>query len=255
VRVISLNVWLGFAYDKLERFLKDQKATTDVFCFQEVLMEPRTASPASVKIMEKHGGAEPVYDLYQRLQKALPGFTGVPSEPYSDAGTRLAMFFREAQGAPAYSEAQVLDALASHDVLGTGMSQSQSVRLQCMRFPGGIVVANTHGASIWGVYGDCLERAVQSRRILSLLGMIPGRKLLLGDLNLRPGMEGIRILESEMRNLVNGSGATTTRSSLTAKETRGIITDYAFASPELAVKKFRVLPDEASDHLPLLVEC
>lgn len=66
--------------------------------------------------------------------------------------------------------------------------------------------------------------------------------------------DGVRILEGPMRNLVRESGAGTTRSSFTAPETKGRITDYAFTTPALKVKKFEVLPDEVSDHLPLLVD-
>ncbi|MDG6989610.1 MAG: endonuclease/exonuclease/phosphatase family protein [Nitrososphaerota archaeon] len=231
-----------------------QSESVDMFCFQEVLMEPRTATPDAVKVMEKHGGKAPVYDLYQRIQKALPDFSGVPSTEYIDNGGRLAIFFRKGISLAGYGESKVLDAITNENLLGTGATMSQSVRLQWAKLPNGLLVANTHGAFIWGIYGDCLERAAQSRRWLALLERLHGKKLLVGDLNLKPELEGTRILEAKMRNLVKENNVTTTRSLLSAKDPHGLINDYVFTSPDLYVKKFEVLPDVVSDHLPLLIE-
>ena len=55
-----------------------------------------------------------------------------------------------------------------------------------------------------------------------------------------------------LRNLVAEFGVTSTRTSLYTGP--GRFADYAFVSPGVEVHAFRVLPDEVSDHAPLMLE-
>jgi endonuclease/exonuclease/phosphatase family metal-dependent hydrolase len=114
-------------------------------------------------------------------------------------------------------------------------------------------VVNFHG--LWNGQGkdDSAERIAQSRRILKFL---EGRReplILCGDFNLLPDTESLRMLASAgLRNLVAESAVTSTRTSLYTRPDP--FADYVFVSEGIDVRDFRVLPEEVSDHAPLLLE-
>ncbi len=123
-----------------------------------------------------------------------------------------------------------------------------------VRGPSGpLSVLNFHG--LWNGLGkgDSDERIAQSQRILDFLD---GRRepfVLCGDFNLLPGAKSLRMLESAgLRNLVVEFGVASTRTSLYARPER--FADYVLVSDGVAVRDFRVLPGEVSDHAPLLLE-
>jgi len=77
----------------------------------------------------------------------------------------------------------------------------------------------------------------------------------LGDFNLLPETESLRIIENGMENLVKDYNVQSTRTSLyTRHEISGKFADYIFLSPSIKVKDFKVLPDEVSDHTALFLE-
>jgi endonuclease/exonuclease/phosphatase family metal-dependent hydrolase len=59
------------------------------------------------------------------------------------------------------------------------------------------------------------------------------------------------MLEDGMRNLIREYKITSTRTSFYPKTEK--FADYFFVSPEVQVNDFQVLPDEVSDHAPLLL--
>ncbi len=77
--------------------------------------------------------------------------------------------------------------------------------------------------------------------------------MLCGDFNLLPDSESLLMVERiGLRNLIREYGITSTRTSLYPKD--GRYADYAFISEGIQLKSFKVLPDEVSDHAPLLIE-
>jgi len=118
---------------------------------------------------------------------------------------------------------------------------------------GPLCVMNFHG--LWNGLGkgDCDERIAQSQRVLEFLRDRPEPLILCGDFNLLPDTESMRMLEAAgLRNLVVDFGAKTTRTSLYTRPER--FADYILVSDGVDVRDFRVLPDEVSDHAPLLLE-
>jgi endonuclease/exonuclease/phosphatase family metal-dependent hydrolase len=115
-----------------------------------------------------------------------------------------------------------------------------------------LLVANVHG--LWNGNGktDAPERLHQSQVIKQFLDGTDGKKILCGDLNLLPDTESLKILEEGMTNLVKEHDVTSTRSSLYIKPDK--FADYILVSRDMKVKNFKVLEDEVSDHLPLLIE-
>ncbi|HZZ62460.1 MAG TPA: endonuclease/exonuclease/phosphatase family protein [Roseiarcus sp.] len=114
-------------------------------------------------------------------------------------------------------------------------------------------VMNFHGLWNGRGKGDSEERIAQSRRILDFLGGRKGPFVLCGDFNLLPETDSLRMLEaSGLRDLVVEYGVASTRTRLYAGPEK--FADYIFVSDGVRLRDFRVLPDEVSDHAPLLLE-
>ncbi len=114
------------------------------------------------------------------------------------------------------------------------------------------MICNFHG--LWNGKGksDTEDRLKQSEKILEFIGGTDDSVILAGDFNLSPDTESLAMLEKDMRNLIKEYGITSTRTSYYEKENK--FADYVLVSPGIAVKDFRVLPDEVSDHAALYLE-
>jgi endonuclease/exonuclease/phosphatase family metal-dependent hydrolase len=114
-------------------------------------------------------------------------------------------------------------------------------------------VMNFHGLWNGRGKGDSDERIEQSRNILKFLAGRPEPLILCGDFNLLPDTESLRMIEAAgLRNLVAEFGVRSTRTSLYTRSEP--FADYVFVSEGIDVRDFRVLPDEVSDHAPLILE-
>jgi exonuclease III len=101
--------------------------------------------------------------------------------------------------------------------------------------------------------GDTPDRIVQSIRLHEELDLLPGTKVLCGDLNLRPDTDSHRILSTGLRCLVTEYGITNTRSIVFYSKGERYA-DNILVTPDLRVTDFEVIEaHEASDHLPLSV--
>ena len=118
---------------------------------------------------------------------------------------------------------------------------------------GQITVLNMHG--LWqrnSKKADTPERLEQSEKVNGFFENIEGKRILCGDFNLAPHGEAMRKFEDNMLNLVKEYKVNSTRSSHYPKEEK--FADYILVSKDVKVMDFKVLQDEVSDHLPLLVE-
>ena len=114
------------------------------------------------------------------------------------------------------------------------------------------MVCNLHGHWTPNFKGDNPARLEQSKNIKKLLDGFEGAKILCGDFNVAPNTKSISILETSMKNLIKEYKITSTRSHFYTKEVK--FADYIMVSPEIQVKKFEVIQDVVSDHLPLMLE-
>lgn len=115
------------------------------------------------------------------------------------------------------------------------------------------LVGNVHG--LWNGIDklDSEDRLGQSRAINGFFQKKAEEyKLLVGDFNLLPETESIRMLEATMRNLIKDYKIQSTRTRLYKHHER--FADYVFVTPNLNVNSFEVLTDEVSDHAPLLLD-
>ncbi len=112
---------------------------------------------------------------------------------------------------------------------------------------------NVHGH--WSAEGksDNANRLEQSKIISDFIkssGPVP--KIMVGDFNLLPETQSIKILEGHFTNLITKYNIPTTRTELYKGDDKHA--DYAFVSDEILVEGFEALPDVVSDHVPLALQ-
>ncbi len=253
MRIICLNIWGGRAgKEKLLSFFEKYRATTDIFCLQEVWAD-RYESFEGVL-----AGGRPIdhsmimTHALQEIGAALPDH-----EPY------FAPSFYRSYGLCTFvrkdiSVAQAGDVFVhkerGHVPEGDIGLHARNLQYVTLEQDGGrLTVMNFHGLWNGKGKGDCAERIAQSDRILEFAAALPNPYILCGDFNLMPDTVSLRKFETAgLRDLVKEYGITSTRTSLYDKQLG--YADYAFVSDGVTVKNFEVLPDEVSDHAPLALE-
>ena len=253
MKIISLNTWGGRAgKEKFFSFLKEQSASTDIFCLQEMWNAP-LASLEGVKA----GGVDLTHatvlvEGVKEISELLPEYEAY-FHPHFEERYGLAMFVKKSIPVDVVGEVFVHKhkGYMPEDDIGKHARNIQYVQFQYNGSP--LTVVNFHG--LWNGQGktDTPDRIEQSEKIVAFLKQVKGSVVLTGDFNLRPDAESIRIIENTpLRNLIAEYGVTSTRTSLYGKSEQ--FADYTFVSSDIKIKDFRVLPDEVSDHAALSIE-
>jgi hypothetical protein len=278
LRIVSLNLWGGQAIGPLFDFVLQQAPQTDLFTFQEMLYGPELIPLAcgfrttlyqefSAALPDFEGTFDPVVSWDQPLGDAALAEGQLITDPALAEGRPgrsvripfgLATFARRTlpvvgrRAAKVIEHQDTLDAVPGlHDIV-------RWLQLTELRVPGGsLLVANYHGIARPGTKLDTEERLGQSRAIRRILDGHAGPVVLIGDFNLLPDTESVRLLGDGLRNLVIERAIPSTRSRLnpyygTPQEQPHA--DYAFVSPSLQVADFQVPDIQVSDHLPLLLD-
>jgi len=243
IRLISLNTWGGQLRQELREFIERERDGTDIFCFQEVFDN-------AVHVRKVLGDVD--IDTFKTLQALLPDHEGyyAPSQA-DDEG--LAIFVKpwlEPKRIGSMFVHRHLNAMEGED--GTTIGRNIQF-LQFIQEGKEYTVINFHGLWNGGGKGDSPDRLSQSRKLRKFMDELASRRnILIGDFNLEPETESVAILEKGMRNLIKESGVTSSRTKHYTKPVR--FADYAIVSNDLKVVTFEVMPDEVSDHSPLLLE-
>ncbi len=241
MKIITLNTWGGRAgEDAVLSFFK-KHADADIFCLQEIYHKAAAVPPEYKSDM---------LNIFSDIQKVLPEHTGYFRPAIESYG--IALFVNK--------KIAVLDEgeVIIYQVPGYGSEfhgSNHPRNLQYLHFLKDgkeYTVANVHG--LWNGMGktDTEERIWQSAAIKNYMDSAKGLKILCGDFNLRPDTKSVSLIKKEMRNLIREYNITSTRTALYQKPEK--YADYIFISPEIEVKDFKVLPDQVSDHSPLLLE-
>jgi len=243
MQLITLNTWGGRIFDELSSFLKENRSETDIFCFQEVY------SQAGPDLME---APETRLNLFAEFEGLLPDFTGHFAPQIT--GTGLAIFVKKKLEISEIGSSTILSA---SDLAHFKMPSGNAYYPRIVQY----LSIKDHNLSVYNFHGvpgahkqDTPERDLQIKRLGKHLASGRSQKILVGDFNLNPDTNAIRTLERTMKNLMNGSPFTTTRSSYYKNREKLPFADYIFLSQDITVNDFRVIPDEISDHLPLLVQ-
>lgn len=255
MKLISLNIWGGKIYKPLIKFLKEQSETTDIFCFQEVFQSNSSISESSgYKTNILRDIATALKDFQGYFVKTFSGYDMIKLVDF-DLHFGIAMFIKK----PIYVMSR--EEIFIHQVVGGMIKRKDYVEtsrsLQSIRFNLNnkiFNVYNLHGLWIPDSFGkkDNEDRINQSKRIERFMQKHNGEKIIVGDFNLDPDSKSLRILESNLINLIREYPISTTRSNLYTKQ-HGFA-DYTLVSSGVNVIDFQVPNISVSDHLPMILE-
>jgi endonuclease/exonuclease/phosphatase family metal-dependent hydrolase len=241
MRIISLNVWLGKLKDPLIAFLQREAPATDIFCFQE---------------MKSSFGRSPEEDLFSVVARSLPGFQGFFEATQDEEGgveIGLATFIKRVETID--KEGDFFVYRTRNSMVG-GDGRTMGRNAQFIEFPKSgkeYAIVNFHGLWSGKERLDSEVRIEQSKKLKGLLNALGGTKIVCGDFNLTKDTESLAILDEGMRNLITESGITSTRPERYFPYPDKFC-DYILVDNDVKVKEFKVLEDEASDHLPLVLD-
>ncbi len=230
MRLIFLNAYHLGLREVLERFVTDEAARTDVFCFQEA----REGA---------HIAGESLGDVFQLFtaEEAVAG-----ARPYS-----LATYVRRSIEVAEHRPISDIDPATGLGLLTRLRASGRSIHVLNVH-------GNPHVIKPQDTKTDSSERLRQSDEFLRAVAAA-GPDIIGGDFNLLPDTESLEIFRrAGYRDLIREHAIATTRNHLAwdrfPEGERYLFSDYVFVSPELAITSFAVPDIEVSDHLPLILE-
>lgn len=253
MKIITLNTWGGLAgREALLDFFERYKDFVDVFCLQEVWSAP-------YEHLNGHLAATHVLDNDKILTEGVQKISAILDEhtsffrPHHLENYGIMMLVRKDFSVLEEGEVFVHKhkGFIPEDNVGKHARNINYIKTSLNDKP--LTIINFHG--LWNGLGksDSDERLEQSRNIVNFLKTIEGEIILCGDFNLLPETESLKMFKDfGLRNLIKEYNVTSTRTSHYKKPLK--FADYIFVSKGLNVKDFQVLPDEVSDHSPVLVE-
>lgn len=261
MKLISLNIWGGKAYEPLMKFIKEAVPTTDIFCLQEVFSSPETES---VK-----GGIR--INILSDLSQALPEFSSYFAPEGDNFVLGGPVDFEISGGQATFIKKKTVPKVDSAGTIFTFGKRKKMQKhetfadlgsnFQYLRFESNsreYTICNFHGISEPGDKLDTPARLEQSRKIRQFIENEKRIKIFCGDFNLLPQTESIKIIEGAgMVNLIEKFKVERTRSRISrwwGRKDFQKFADYTFVSPDVNIMNFTVPDVEISDHLPMVLE-
>ncbi len=247
MKLTTLNLWGGRLKEAYGAFFQ-QHPEVDIWCFQEVYKEayvPREADGINRSAVDHH--------LFDTLKGYLKGYQSEFCQTLKNCyGT--ATFIREdirivERGETLVARGDFESRTDLHNIDHHRKLFWHEVDINGKR----ILIINTHLTHRPEGKLDSDKRLKQSKILCDFLGMFDCPKILMGDFNLLPDTESIRLIEAAgMKNLVKEYGIRSTRTEHYKKPLK--FADYIFISDGIKVNDFKVLPDVVSDHAPLFLD-
>lgn len=237
MKLITLNTWGGRINKPLLDFIERNK-NIDIFCFQEINNNASDDMLDSPKEEDKN--------LFFSIKNLLPEFTGYFSPQVSGVGH--AIFIKNELDVDHVEWHPILDKEEIINMPDPFPRILQSIHLKNIN----LSIYNFHGVPK-AEKKDTPVRDIQTIRVMEIISKDKNPKIIVGDFNLNPDTKAIATFESKFVNQIKESGYPTTRSRYYNKLKDFPFADYIFTSHEIKILEFKVLSDEVSDHLPLLL--
>ncbi|MCC2626335.1 MAG: hypothetical protein K0R14_2208 [Burkholderiales bacterium] len=241
MKLITLNIWGGHVHDPLLHFVANY-ADIDIFCLQEVYHN----APNRVSTDDKLVSLKIFGELHRLLPDHTAFFRPVVQNIYG-----IGMFIKKDIEVLEEGDIEIYN---NPTYNGRGPRHHRNLQwVKCKVNNKVYSIVNVHG--LWNGMGksDTPERIAQSEKIKVFMDKLDTPKILCGDFNLRPDTQSLKIIEDGMINQVTLNNITSTRSVKYYPKTERFA-DYILTSKDIIVNDFKVLPDEVSDHLPLLLD-
>lgn len=249
MKLISLNTWGGRAgKENLLKFF-DKYRDVDIFCLQEIW-----AAPYEDLAYDPNGfSIDNNYSKFyiQEITDLLTTHTAYFRAQYFDYWGLMILIKKD------------IDIILEGDVFvhkeknyipeGFGLF-ARNIQFATIKTPSGNrSIINFHGLWNGKGKGDSEDRLLQSDRIMEFIQTLDNPYIVAGDFNLLPDTQSIKKFEDlGLNNLIKDYNITSTRTSFYTKPEK--FADYIFATKDIIIKDFRVLPDEVSDHSALYLE-
>lgn len=265
MKLISLNTYGGIVYEPLMKFVR-QHSDADVFCFQEMI---KKTGDKDIPLESNSART----NLFQEIEKALPDFNNLFApvqngfDTIEDVGLPIqygvATFVRKNLNVTKTKDFFILGGL--NELKGRDYSTlgSNAIAVQIEQDGRTLIIVNLHGNSEPAHKLDSPGRLAQSKTVLEFLADKPGEKIVVGDFNLLPDTESIRMFEKAgFKNLITEFDIKTTRGSMNKKLHPEFehgkygwqeFADYTFVTPGIDVESFEVPDEPISDHLPMIL--
>ena len=245
MKLVTLNTWAGRAKEPFEAFLKDHAPFTDIFCFQEIFNDLDEDTPTDNYIEHAEGNRHILKEIADILIDFDVYFCPVAENVYG-----IAIFLKKGFEVIASGEVMLYE---NPFYYPNDKDNDHDRKMQWVHIKNGtkdVIVMNVHGH--WDPSGksDTQNRIEQSKAINNFIGStgaVP--KIMVGDFNLHPETQSIKMIEKNFTNLITKYNIPTTRTSLYKGSDKHA--DYVFVSPEILVEGFEALPEVVSDHVPL----
>lgn len=212
--------------ENLRAFIQEHITDTDVFCFQEVHAEARAVFGELLK-NSTETAAEKIINANNLFGQST----------YTSSNIRVI-------------SSEILFPIESE----IGLALYTKIEYSSKAYH----LVNIHGWARPGTKLDTPERIRFSQAIIDFLATREGMKIVGGDFNLFPETQSAQMFEANgYRNLIRDYGITNTRNRLSwdlFPPPKQHFADFVFVSADVAVTNFRVVDNEASDHLPLILE-
>ena len=212
--------------ENLQAFIQEHVTDTNVFCFQEVHTEARAV-----------------------FGELLKNSTETAAEKIINANNLF--------GQSTYTSSNIR--VISSEILFPIESEIGLALYTEIEYHGRTYhLVNIHGWARPGTKLDTPERTCFSQTLIDFLDTKVGAKIIGGDFNLFPETRSIGIFEEHgYQNLIKNYSITNTRNKLCWEAfppPKQHFADFVFVSADVAVTDFRVIDNEASDHLPMILK-
>lgn len=259
IKLISLNTWGGKYFEPLVTFIKQYAQDTDIFCFQEIYdttSEVKGYKGIRANLLNELKNILADFNVFY-----FPTLRGFDEEakPVSFNLTHGPAIFTKNRIKITSKNNYFISKDESFQTLNEDFSNLPTP-LQYIDFNLGdkkFAVFSFHGTPFPGDKLDTEERLMEAKKLKEIIDNKKGAKILVGDFNLLPNNQSIKIHEENMRNLIKEFNIEKTRSSLSpyfGEPDFQKYADYTFVSEGVEVKSFQVPDVEISDHLPMILE-
>lgn len=253
MKIISLNTWGGRAgKEGLLSFFKEHKDDTDIFCLQEIWSAPYSHLEGYKAGGKEIDHSEIMVHGLQEISELLSDFVPYFRPHYGDHYGLLMLVKKDVE---VKVEGEIFvhkhKGYVPEGDFGNHARNIQFITTESNGSP--LTIINFHGLWNGQGKGDSEDRLNQSNKIREFIETLQGNVVMCGDFNLLPNTQSIKTLEDiGLKNLIKETGVTSTRTSHYTKPEK--FADYTFVSKDIEVKEFKVLPDEVSDHSPMMLK-
>jgi exonuclease III len=248
MKLISLNTWGARAgKEKVLDFFKKYE-DIDIFCLQEMWQGGEEIYTDKDGVLTDTSIS---FSLLDDIKKVLPSHDAYFR---SAIGTHYGLAIFVKKNVDVIEEGDVFIHKDKGFVPEGGYGgHARNMQYMTIGKENPIIIYNVHG--LWNGQGksDSDDRLLQSDKITEFVKDKNNPFVLVGDFNLLPETESIKKIEQlGVENLIAKYNIKSTRTSLYTREIQ--FADYAFTSPLIQVKDFKVMKEEVSDHSALFLE-